>query len=47
MRREIARAQEALRELEQLASEVQRIYDLNFVREAEIVRETLGALGFT
>jgi hypothetical protein len=47
MHREVARAQGFLRELQQLATEVQRIYDLNFVREAEIVRETLHALGFT
>jgi len=47
MRSEIARAQETVRDLEQLSTEVQRFYDLNFVREAEIVRETLHALGFT
>jgi hypothetical protein len=47
MRREVARSQEALQELEQLTTEVERIYELNFVREATIVRETLHALGFT
>jgi hypothetical protein len=47
MRREIARAEEAAQELAQLVQEVQRIYELNFVREALIVRETLHALGFT
>jgi hypothetical protein len=47
MRREIARAQETVHDLEQLATQVQHYYDLNFVREAEIVRKTLHTLGFT
>jgi hypothetical protein len=47
MHREIDRAEELTQELAQLDEEVQRIYELNFVREAEIVRKTLHALGFT
>jgi hypothetical protein len=46
-KRQIDRAEETITELKQLATEVQRIYELNFVREAEIVRRTLSTLGFT